>query len=98
MNHSLRATSASRLFAKNVPEKIIQESGHRSAAGLRAYEHTTADQHRAVMRVLESVNATFRAEDSLMPVHKQEQPCQSKRENVCPAPVFLDKCKIVFYF
>ena len=48
-NHSLRATSASRLFAKNVPEKIIQEkSGHRSAAGLRAYEHTTADQHRAV--------------------------------------------------
>ena len=29
-NHSLRATSASRLFVKNVPEKIIQEkSGHR---------------------------------------------------------------------
>lgn len=43
-NHSLRATSVSRLFAKNVPEKIIQEkSGHKSLAGLRVYECTTID-------------------------------------------------------
>ena len=58
------------------------------SSDLRAYEHTTADQHRAVSQVLESANATFTAEDSLMPVHKQEQPCQSNRENVRPAPVF----------
>ena len=38
-NHSLRATSTTRLFACNIPEKIIQEkSGHRSLAGLRAYQ------------------------------------------------------------
>ena len=84
-NHSLRATPASRLFSKNVPEKIIWENtGHRSVAGLHAYEHTTADQHRAVTQVLELGNATFTAEDGLknstdncpsMPVHKQEKPC-----------------------
>lgn len=43
-NHSLRATSVSRLFAKNVPEKIVQEkSAHKSLAGLRVYECTTID-------------------------------------------------------
>ena len=48
-NHSLRATSASRLFASNIPEKVIQETtGHRSLAGLRAYEQTTVDQQRTV--------------------------------------------------
>ena len=41
--------SASRLFFKNVPEKIIQEkSGHRSLAGLHAYKHTTSSQECAV--------------------------------------------------
>jgi hypothetical protein len=45
-NHSLRATSASRLFSCNVPEKLIQEkTGHRSWAGLRSYEHTTKQQN-----------------------------------------------------
>ena len=37
-NHSLRATAASRLFVKNVPEKIIAErTGHKCLGGLRAY-------------------------------------------------------------
>ena len=40
-NHSLRATAASRMFEKGVPEKIIAErTGHRSLSGLRAYEKT----------------------------------------------------------
>ena len=71
-----------------------------SAPGLCAYEHTTADQHRAVTRVLESANTTFTAEDGLMPVHKQEQPCQSNRENARPAPVFsgqVQNCVFNFY-
>ena len=55
-NHSLRATSASRLFPDDVPEKVIQErTGHRSLAGLRAYERTTEDQERTAAKVLSSV-------------------------------------------
>ena len=54
-NHSLRATAASRLFANNIPEKVIQEkTGHRSLAGLRAYERVTTEQDQAVSKVLES--------------------------------------------
>ncbi len=92
-NHSLRATSASRLFAKNVPEKIIQEkkSGHRSLSGLRAYEHTTTDQTRAVTRVLQSCNSTF-SEDNVSPPfpekEEEKEPHITNKENVSQAPVF----------
>ena len=54
-NHSLRATSTSRMFACNVPEKVIQEkTGHRSLAGLRAYERTTTKQEQVVAKILET--------------------------------------------
>ena len=59
-NHSLRATTTSRMFVKNVPEKIIAEkSSHRSLVGLRPYERTTLDQEHAVTKSLASVNATL---------------------------------------
>ena len=51
--------AASRLFACNVPEKVIQEkTGHRSLAGLRSYERTTTQQEQAVAKILESSGAT----------------------------------------
>ena len=54
-NHCLRATSASRLFAKNVPEKLIKEkTGHRSLDALRVYERTTSVQERQVTKLLVS--------------------------------------------
>ena len=66
-NPSLRATSVSRLFAKNVPEKIIQEkSGRKSLASLRAYEHTTIDQHRAVSKMIDNQHGSF-GEESFNP-------------------------------
>ena len=47
-NHSLRATSASHMFAAGVPEKIVAEfTGHKSVKALRQYERTTAPQLRA---------------------------------------------------
>lgn len=42
-NHLLRATSASRLFAANVPEKVIQKSGH---GALLALEHIKKKQQK----------------------------------------------------
>ena len=48
-NHSLRATSASRMFASGVPEKIVTEmTGHKSVKALRQYERTTEEQFQAV--------------------------------------------------
>lgn len=61
-NYSLRATSASRLFAKNVPKNIIQ--GHRSLASPRAYELTSAEQNCAVTKVIKSQHAMFSDEST----------------------------------
>ena len=48
-NHSLRATSASRMFASGVPEKIVAEmTGHKSVEVLRQYERTIEEQFQAV--------------------------------------------------
>lgn len=47
-NHSLRATSITRMFKADVPEKIIAEkSGHKSLKALRMYEHTSSQQEQA---------------------------------------------------
>ena len=52
-NHSLRATGATSLYQKGVPEKLIQErTGHRSIEALRVYEHTNNSQHQAVSNLL----------------------------------------------
>ena len=63
-NHSLRATSASRLFANDIPEKVIQErTGHHSLAGLCAYEKTTKDQERIAAKVLSSMTEDVKSEE-----------------------------------
>ena len=47
-NHSLRATSITRMFKADVPEKIIAEkSGHKSLKALRMYERTSSMQEQA---------------------------------------------------
>lgn len=52
-NHSLRATSITRMYNASLPEKLIMErSGHLSKEGLRTYEHTSETQHLSVCQVL----------------------------------------------
>ena len=49
MNHSLHATSITRMFNSGIPEKVIAEtSGHKSVKALRCCEHTSTAQHQAV--------------------------------------------------
>ena len=52
-NHSLRATSITRMFNNGIPEKVIAEtSGHKSVKALRCYEHTSSEQQKAVTSVV----------------------------------------------
>ena len=54
-NHSLRATTASRLFHASVEEQLIMErTGHRSLEGIRSYKRTSEDQREALSDVLNS--------------------------------------------
>jgi acetylornithine/succinyldiaminopimelate/putrescine aminotransferase len=53
-------TSATRLFEKGVPEKIIAErTGHKSLVGLHTYEKTTEQQEKAVCSAVAIKDATF---------------------------------------
>ena len=99
-NHSLRATATSRMFVKNVPEKIIAEKTGRSLAGLRAYECTTLDQERAVTKSLGSVNATFCLPDENYPTESKPKldPCNKKKSS--DFPMFtcqMENCVFNFY-
>ena len=51
-NHSLRATCASRMYAKNIPEQIIKEvTGHRSDC-VRTYKRTSDELREEASRTL----------------------------------------------
>ena len=48
-NHSLRATSITRMFNSGLQEKVIAEtSRHKSVKALRCYEHTSTAQQQEV--------------------------------------------------
>ena len=60
-NHSMRATSVTRMYETGDPEKVIQErTGHRSLEALRVpgrvYERTNSQQHKVVSNILSSNN------------------------------------------
>ncbi len=56
-NHSLRATSATRLYQKGVDEQLIMErTGHRAIEGVRTYKHTNKDQEQVVSNLLQRNN------------------------------------------
>ena len=52
-NHSLRATTATRLFQAGVDEQLIMErTGHRSIDGVRSYKRTSEQQRTALSDLL----------------------------------------------
>ena len=58
-NHSLRATSATQMYDKGVPEKIIQErTGHCSLEALWTYERTNEHQYQAVSAILSAPSSS----------------------------------------
>ena len=52
-NHSLRATSATRLYAAGTDEQLIMErTGHRSIKGVRSYKRTSEEQEQGISDIL----------------------------------------------
>ena len=57
-NHSLRVTSATRLFQNGVDEQIIMShTGHRSVDGVRCYKHVSEEQKKTVSGILNSASS-----------------------------------------
>ena len=58
-NHSLRATSATRLYQSGVDEQLVMErTGHRSLDGVRSYKRTSDSQREALSDILNRQGAT----------------------------------------
>ena len=51
-NHSLHATSATRMYQSDIEEQVIQEiTGHRSLA-VRSYKHTSESQRKLASKAV----------------------------------------------
>ena len=52
-NHSLRATTATRLYQHGVDEQLVMErTGHRSIEGVRSYKRTSVEQQEVLSDIL----------------------------------------------
>ena len=77
-NHSLRATTATRLYQAGVDEQLIMErTGHHSIDGVRSYKRTNAEQQENLSDILA---LSKRPKQGLL------QPC-STTSALVPAPV-----------
>ena len=76
-NHSLRATTATRLFSAGADEQLIMErTGHRSTDGVRSYKRTSDQQQEEVSDIL-----------SLTSSHSSKQSCALPRSPEPSAPL-----------
>ena len=69
-NHSLRVTTATRLFHSGLDEQLIMEqTGHRSADGVRSYKRSSVQQQEVVSRILnrEKVTDGRSLQDTVLP-------------------------------
>ena len=58
-SHSLRATTASRLYHNGIDKQLIMErTGHRSLDGVRLYKRTNEEQQIAISRTLQKSTPT----------------------------------------
>ena len=58
-NHSLRVTTATRLFQAGVEEQLIMKrTGHRSVDGIRLYKRISSDQDQTISAILNSNTAS----------------------------------------
>lgn len=72
-NHSLRATTATRLYQSGVEEQLVMErTGHRSLEGVRSYKRTSEQQREALSDILN--NKVPRVEDSSVACSSPQQP------------------------
>ena len=69
-NHSLRVTTATRLFHSGLDEQLIMErTGHRSSDGVRAYKRSCVEKQAVVSQVLNRLHVVVRINSYLQKRH-----------------------------
>ena len=81
-NHSLRVTSAARLFDAEVDEQLIMtRTGHSSTDGVRAYKRTSDKLRQLTSDVLNSGKPNGIVEAKPEPAPEPKRHCQEEKEN-----------------
>ena len=91
-NHSLRATTATRLYQAGVDEQLIMErTGHRSLDGVRSYKRTSDEQRVALSDI---VNLTVLDTKKQKSNALQSAACSqlSQQMGMAPAQISLQEC------
>ena len=76
-NHSLRATTATRLYQAGIDEQLIMErTGHRNLDGVRGYKHSSMSQKEVLSDILNRQSNTIESDKSraLVPAASSTSP------------------------
>jgi len=91
-NHSLRATSATRLFDAGVDEQLIMSrTGHSSTAGVRSYKRITERLQEMTSKVLNSGAGGVEKKRKTEEEFGSGEECASDAEKTCNDVLFSSR-------
>ena len=100
-NHSLRATTATRLFQAGVDEQLIMErTGHRSLDGVRSYKRTSQEQRQALSDIVNlSIPQPKKQKVAIMSPHTELATCSQSTQQmgIAPAQISLQSCSNITF-
>lgn len=85
-NHSLRATTATRLYQAGVDEQLVMErTGHQSLEGVRSYKHTSEAQQANLSDILNGASTSSMATSLQLQNNSSNAPdnLSQKSKSVC---------------
>lgn len=93
-NHSLRATTATRLYQAGVDEQLIMErTGHRSLDEVRSYKRTSSEQVEALSSILNLTVPHAEQQKLIVPTQQVQQLTQNTQQtDIVPFNVSLHGC------
>ena len=99
-NHSLRATTATRLFQAGVDEQLIMErTGHRSLDGVRSYKRTSPEQRQALSDIVNLTTPQPKKQKMMSPHNPEAATCSQNTQQMglAPAQISLQSCNNITF-
>ncbi len=99
-NHSLRATTATRLYHAGVDEQLVMErTGHRSLEGVRSYKRTSVPQQEGLSDILNGNSSALAIPTSSNSVQFSQQSLNNVAVQVNRPPVFnFQSCSVTINY
>ena len=99
-NHSLRTTTATRLFQAGVDEQLIMErTGHRSLDGVRSYKRTSQEQRQALSDIVNLTTPQPKKLKMMSPHNPEAATCSQNTQQMglAPAQISLQSCNNITF-